>query len=211
MALSLSRRDLLEKCAAAGLLILAPPLRAYELAPHLEEGALAPRKPTPPNVLGPFYKKRAPLTGKLAPADAPGLPLAVSGQVFDTRGEILAGALVEVWHASHAGIYDNQGYLYRGQVAAVEKGKYSFESVMPGHYPDRVAQHIHFKVSAPGRKPLVTQLYFATDPVFEGDPDKNYGKDPLVGSRELIRPVTIAGDPGAPRALVTFELVLERA
>lgn len=210
MPSALSRRDLLEKCAAAGLLLVAPPLRLSGLAAHFEEGALAPRRPTPPNDLGPFYKRSAPRSGKLAPQGAPGLPLGVSGQVFDTRGGLLAGALVEVWHASHAGIYDNQGYEYRGQLPS-EKGSYAFETVMPGHYPDRVAQHIHFKVSAPGHKPLVTQLYFATDPVFEGDPDKNYGKDPLVHSRELVRPVTIAGDPNTPRALVTFELVLERA
>ena len=82
---------------------------------------------------------------------------------------------------------------------------------MPGHYPGRLAQHVHFKISEPGHKPLVTQLYFATDPAFEGNPDKNYVKDPIVRSRELIRPVTIAGDPGAPRAIVTFEIVLERA
>jgi protocatechuate 3,4-dioxygenase beta subunit len=205
---SFSRRDLLERCAAAGLLILAPPLRAFELAAYFEGGSLAPRKPTPPNELGPFYKKRAPRTAKLAPAGAPGLPLEVSGQVFDTRGEILAGALLEVWHASHAGIYDNLGYSYRAALP-VERGKYDFETVLPGHYPDRVAQHIHFKVSAPGHQPLITQLYFATDPAFEGDPDKNFRKDPIVESRELIRPVTIAGDPGSPRALVTFELVLE--
>jgi protocatechuate 3,4-dioxygenase beta subunit len=207
----LSRRDLLEKCAAAGLLLVAPPLKVAGLASHFEEGALTPRKATPGNELGPFYKKRAPRTGKLAPDAAPGLPLAVSGQVFDTRGAVLTGAILEVWHASHAGIYDNQGYLYRGQLVAGDEGRYGFESVMPGHYPDRVAQHIHFRVSAPGHPPLVTQMYFATDPAFEGDPDKNYGKDPILHSRELIRPVEIAGDPGAPLARVTFELVLERA
>ena len=211
MAFPLSRRDLLEKCAAAGLLILAPSLRAFELAPFFDEGTLAPRKPTPVNDLGPFYKKRAPRSEHLAPAGALGLPLAVSGQVFDTRGAILRGALIEIWHASHAGVYDNQGYMYRGQLSAAEKGAYSFESILPGHYPDRVAQHVHFKVSAPGHKPLVTQLYFATDPAFEGNPDKNYARDPLVQSRELIRPVTIGGDPGAPRALVMFELVLDTA
>jgi protocatechuate 3,4-dioxygenase beta subunit len=210
MPFALSRRDLLEKCAAAGFLLVAPPIRLAGLAPHFEEGELAPRPSTPPNDLGPFYKRSAPQSGKLAPAGAPGLPLGVSGQVFDTRGALLAGALVEVWHASHAGVYDNKGYEYRGQLP-LEKGRYAFETMMPGHYPDRVAQHVHFKVSAPGHRPLVTQLYFATDPVFEGNPDKNYGKDPLVHSRELIRPVTITGDPGAPRAAVTFELVLESA
>ena len=210
MPAPLSRRDLLEKCAAAGLLLVAPPLEIAALASRFEEGALAPRAATPSNELGPFYKKRAPRTDHLAPEHAPGLPLAVSGRVFDTRGAVLTGALVEVWHASHAGVYDNQGYLYRGQLVAGEEGRYGFESVMPGHYPGRIAQHVHFRVSAPGHRPLVTQLYFATDPAFSGDPDKNYGKDPILKSRELIRPVEIAGDPGAPRSRVSFELVLER-
>jgi len=82
---------------------------------------------------------------------------------------------------------------------------------MPGHYPQRVCQHVHYLVSAPGHKPLVTQLYFATDPVFEGDPDKNYTRDPLIGSRELVRPVVIKGDPKEMIAAVKFDLVLERA
>ena len=211
MPASLSRRDLLEKCAAAGLLLVAPPLKIAGLASRFEEGTVAPRPATPVNELGPFYKKRAPHTDHLAPEHAPGLPLAVSGQVFDTRGAVLTGALVEVWHASHAGVYDNQGYLYRGQLLAGDEGRYGFQSVMPGHYPDRIAQHVHFRVSAPGHRSLVTQLYFATDPAFEGEPDKNYGKDPILKSRELIRPVEIAGDPGAPLARVHFELVLERA
>lgn len=109
---------------------------------------------------------------------------------------------MQVWHADHCGTYDNHGYNYRGQ-PPLENSRYAFETVMPGHYPDRVCQHVHFSVSAPGHRPLITQLYFATDPVFEGEPDKNYGKDPLLRSRELTRPVTIAGDPGIPRALAS--------
>lgn len=85
-----------------------------------------------------------------------------------------------------------------------------FDTIMPGHYPDRVCQHVHYLVTAPGHKPLITQLDFATDPVFEGDPDKNFSKDPLIESRELVRPITIAGDPKAMYAAVSFELCLER-
>ena len=59
--------------------------------------------------------------------------------------------------------------------------------------------------------PLVTQLYFATDEVFEGNPDKNFTKDPLITSRDLVRPVVLDGGPGAAIARVTFELVLEKA
>jgi len=81
---------------------------------------------------------------------------------------------------------------------------------MPGHYPSRVAQHIHYKVTAPGHKTLVTQLYFATDPVFEGDPDRTYRKDPLLESRELVRPVRVFADPQSIHAAVVFEIVLER-
>ena len=68
----------------------------------------------------------------------------------------------------------------------------------------------HYKITAPGRQPLITQLYFATDPVFEGDPDKNYVKDPILDSRELIRPVTVHPAPEKIRAAVDFEIVLER-
>lgn len=82
---------------------------------------------------------------------------------------------------------------------------------MPGHYPDRVCQHVHYLVRAPGSKPLVTQLYFATDPAFGGDPAKNYTRDPLVTSIDLVRPVVLSGDPRDFVANVTFDLELERA
>jgi protocatechuate 3,4-dioxygenase beta subunit len=65
-------------------------------------------------------------------------------------------------------------------------------------------------ITAPGNKPLTTQLYFATDPVFEGDPKKNYTRDPLIQSVDLVRPVTLAGDPKDIRAVVNFDIVLER-
>ncbi|HEX8029722.1 MAG TPA: hypothetical protein VF491_14710, partial [Vicinamibacterales bacterium] len=147
---------------------------------------------------------------ELRSASDPGLPLSVSGRVFGARGESLQGAAVEIWQANHEGLYDLDHYRYRAALIADREGKYAFESVMPGHYPARVCQHIHYVVSAPGHKPLITQLYFATDPVFEGDPDKNFKKDPLVLSRELVRPVTLTGDPKAVKANVTFELVLEQ-
>jgi protocatechuate 3,4-dioxygenase beta subunit len=82
---------------------------------------------------------------------------------------------------------------------------------MPGHYNDRPAQHIHYLITAPGHRPLVTQIYFATDPWFEGDPDKNYNKRSLVTNRELVRPVTLYEAPGTPRVAVSFDICLEKA
>ena len=139
----------------------------------------------------------------------PGLPLSVSGEVFDTRGNPLEGATLEIWQANDSGLYDLDGYRFRAALVADRAGRYGFESVMPGHYPGRVCQHVHYLVQSPGCKPLTTQLYFATDSVFAGDPQRNYAKDPLIQSAELVRPVTIVRTPGGPAAAVTFELVLE--
>jgi protocatechuate 3,4-dioxygenase beta subunit len=206
-----SRRDSLLRCAALGSLRLAGSLSLTEALSVLlaQEEPLA-RKPTPWNEIGPFYKRLAPSDRKLRHPSDPGLPLAVTGRIFNTRGETLAGAQVEVWHADHFGHYDLDGNRYRARLVADPAGKYSFDSIMPGHYPDRICQHIHYLVTAAGHKPLVTQLYFATDPAFEGDPDHNYARDPLVLSRELVRPVMLTGEPKAMQAQVTFELVVDR-
>ncbi len=137
------------------------------------------------------------------------MPLTVAGQVFNTRGDAIPGATLEIWQTNHVGLYDLDGYRYRAKLTTAAEGKYDFSSVIPGHYPARVCQHVHYLVTAPGHKPLTTQLYFATDPVFEGDPDKNYTRDRLISSRELVRPVTLVGDPKDIHAAVRFELVLE--
>jgi protocatechuate 3,4-dioxygenase beta subunit len=199
------------QCAALGALRLAPSLGLVQAVSAFQAQEKDPaRKPTPWNEIGPFYKRLAPDSAMLREPKDPGLPVQVGGRVFNTRGEALAGAKIEIWQANHFGLYDLDGYRYRACLSANGEGKYAFDSVMPGHYPARVCQHIHYLVTAPGHKPLITQLYFATDPVFEGDPARNYSKDPLVMSAELVRPVTLSGDPKAIQANVTFEVVLER-
>jgi len=175
-----------------------------------EEAEKRRLKPTPPNDLGPFYKPQAPRVNRLSRPGDPGLPLSVSGTVFDVNGEALPNAVLEIWQADPFGHYDNEGFHYRANLSSGQGGQYDFDTNMPGHYPSRVAQHVHYKVTAPGYKALVTQLYFATDPVFEGDPDKTYRKDPLVESRELVRPVRVFADPQSIHAAVLFEIVLER-
>ena len=168
------------------------------------------RAATPAADFGPFYKRGAPNTANLRIPGDPGLPLVVRGLVYDTRGDVLPGAKIEIWQTDNAGHYDLRGYRYRAILLSDAAGKYSFSSIMPGHYPTRVCQHIHYAVTAEGHKPVITQMYFATDPVFEGDPDKNYTRDSLITSRELVRPVTLTGDPQAIAANVNFEVVLER-
>lgn len=208
----LTRRDVLHKCVALGSVVIASHFSPELMLAIFQEGEKQVRKPTPPNPLGPFYKRLTPVNNMLrAPGDH-GIPLTLSGQVFNTRGDILPDATIEVWQTNHQGYYDLEGYRYRGKLLVNKSGGYSFETVIPGHYPDksRICQHTHYVVTAPGHKALVTQLYFATDPVFEGDPAKNYARDPLIQTPELIRPVMLTGDPNEVHAEVRFELCLER-
>jgi len=206
----LSRRELLYKCAALGSLTVAPNLGFAESVSAWEQQEGATRRPTAWNELGPFYKRKAPQNGRLRMPGDPGLPLAVAGRVLDSRASVVQGARIEIWQADHFGLYDLDGYRFRATLVSDDKGRYAFDSVMPGHYPARVGQHIHYLITAPGHKPLTTQLYFATDPAFDGDPARNFTRDPLIGDRELVRPVTLTGDPKDIQASVTFELVLER-
>jgi protocatechuate 3,4-dioxygenase beta subunit len=208
----LTRRAILHKCLALGSLSVASGFSAEAMFAAFQEREHQPRKPTPPNTLGPYYKRLAPATEALRAAGDPGLPLSLSGQVLNTRGDVLPDATIEIWQANHFGYYDIDGYRYRGKLSVDSAGQYKAETVMPGHYPDhsRVCQHVHYLVTAPGHKTLATQLYFATDPAFDGDPQKNFNRDPVIHTPELIRPVLLTGEPEAIHAAVRFELCLER-
>lgn len=204
--MELCRRDLLYKCMAIGVVKLGvglSPASAVEAWIRSEKVA---RAATPIDQLGPFYKKGAPNSAVLRGTGDPGLPLAVTGAVYNTRGEALPGAKIEIWQTNHLGHYDLSGYRYRAALVAGAKGLYDFQSVIPGHYPARPCQHIHFLVSAPGYKPLVTQMYFGSDPVFKGDPAKNPNDD--CPSVELVRPILLSDQPDTMTASATFELVV---
>jgi protocatechuate 3,4-dioxygenase beta subunit len=202
------RRDFLYRAAETGALVIAAPLSLAAVSRALAESA---RKPTPAAVLGPFYRRLAPHRSVLYRPGDPGVPLHLSGTVYSTKGTKLPGARIEIWQTNGAGFYDTAGTGYRDTLNANIEGDYAVLTVIPGHYPGRVCQHVHYLARAEDHKPLVTQLFFATDTVFEGDPDRNFTRDPLITSRELVRPVTMSGTAQAVAANVTFDLVLETA
>lgn len=135
-------------------------------------------------LLGPFWRAQAPLCQPgecIARAGTPGTPLAVSGRVLDDQGRPLAGATVDVWQASPVGLYENQDpgqpdMNLRGRFTTDADGRYSLTTVMPAGYPVptdgpcgellRAQQrhpyrpaHLHFMVSQPGYRVLVTQVF----------------------------------------------------
>src|SRR5215469_8162366 len=83
--MNFTRRELLERCAAFGALTLVTQLPLSALAAEWDE-AEKKRQPTPFCELGPFCKREAPNTSTLRKPGDPGMPLTVSGIVYDTRG-----------------------------------------------------------------------------------------------------------------------------
>jgi protocatechuate 3,4-dioxygenase beta subunit len=205
----LSRRDFFYLCLGGGLLAASYPL-ARVISQSRDGKIKQAYVPTPSNTLGPFYKRGAPRREKLIEQNEAGIPLLVNGRVINTTGQTLADATIEVFHADHYGEYDLEGFRHRGEIPVRASGEYEFETIMPGQYSGR-AQHIHYVITAPGHRQLVTQLYFETDPKFEGNPDKNYTKDGLVGYRELIRPVKKVARNNISYSSVVFDICLEKA
>lgn len=204
-----SRRDFIYLSIGGGLLAMSYPL-LKSFSQSGEGNSEQSYVPTPSNSLGPFYKKGAPRREKLTGASDEGVPLIVAGQVINTQGKPVPDATIEVFHADHHGNYDMEGFRHRGEIPLGATGEYRFETIIPGQYGGR-AQHIHYMIGAPGHRRLVTQLYFETDPVFGGNPDKTYTRDRLVEHRELIRPVTVMNRNNASYSSVVFNICLEKA
>jgi catechol 1,2-dioxygenase len=193
-----NRRQFLTAALVAGLGMVRPAAGA---------GCLV----TEDNPAGPFYLAGAPFRSRLAPDGQPGERLVISGRVLAPGCAPLAGAVVDVWHASAAGFYSGleapralkpEEYLLRGRIRTGEDGRYSFDTILPGNY--RVNEnwvrprHIHYIVSHPTRRSLTTQLYF------EGDP--NNLTDPMVKSPLIIPLKSLKGKGAGYEG--TFDIVL---
>jgi hydroxyquinol 1,2-dioxygenase len=191
---------------------------------------------TEATVLGPFFAENSP---EIAPGGdlaggAPGEPCWVAGTVTDSAGRPVAGARVEVWEADEDGRYDVQygddRVAARAHLFTDTEGGYAFWGVTPTPYPiphdgpvgamlaavgrsPMRASHLHFMVSAPGRRTLVTHIFVRGDALL--DADTVFGvKDSLVRDFER-RP---AGTPtpdgrvvAGPWSRVRFDIVLAPA
>lgn len=80
-------------------------------------------------------------------------------QVVNGICQPISGAIVDFWHADHAGNYDNAGYKLRGHQFTDSQGRYRLETIVPGLYPGRV-RHIHVSVQSANQSILTTQLFF---------------------------------------------------
>jgi catechol 1,2-dioxygenase len=184
-----------------------------------------PQGESPAALLGPFWRANAPLCAagdNIARSGTPGVPLEVTGTVRDAQGQAVEGATVDVWQASPVGLYENQDpnqedMNLRGQFRTDAQGRFHFRSVRPAGYPvptdgpcgdllraqqrhpNRPA-HLHFMVSKPGHKVLISQVY--------ADDDENLESDPTLGvTRRLIGRYVPA--PDGKTATLGYDFTLE--
>ena len=118
--------------------------------PAAVTGAQPACAPTRPDALGPFYEVNAP------ERSVTGRGLVVTGTVRSAAGcAPLTGAHIEWWSANPGGDYDG---AHRATQRTDGEGRYRYETSFPGRYPGR-PPHLHLRITAPGHRPLVTQLY----------------------------------------------------
>lgn len=191
---------------------------------------------TEATVFGPFFVEDAPRVepGGDISGGAAGEPCWVEGRVTGTDGRPVPGARIEVWEADADGFYDVQyadgRTAGRAHLFSDDDGRYSFWAVTPTPYPIPAdgpvgallaavgrspmrASHLHFMVSAAGRRTLVTHIFVAGDELLASD--SVFGvKDSLV--KEFVR---ADGDTPAPGGRVVdgtwsrvrFDIVLAPA
>ncbi len=147
---------------------------------------------TEATVFGPFFVEGSPEVpqGGDISSGAAGEPCWVEGTVTRLDGQPVAGARLEVWEADADGFYDVQ--YDDGRVAARAhlftdgEGRFSFWAITPTPYPiphdgpvgqllaavgrsPMRASHLHFMVTAPECRTLVTHIFVEGDELLRSD------------------------------------------
>lgn len=148
-----------------------------------------------------------------------GQRLDLSGRVLDSDGRGVPNALIEIWQANAAGRYADRAdpgfmpidpnFTGAGRCLTDSDGNYRFFTIRPAAYAGPKGtmfrpSHIHFSLF--GRslsERLVTQCYFAGDPLIEHDPIINAIPD-VNGRQRLVAqfdrettPLTSGGESSA--------------
>lgn len=184
-------------------------------------------------LLGPFWRLHAPKTesgGSIVRSSTPGPALFADCRLRDNAGKPIAGAYVDVWHASPVGMYENQDagqadMNLRGTFTTDAEGRFSFRSVKPAGYPVPVSgpvgellaaqkrhpyrpAHLHFLFHKPGYKTLITQVFVQGDPYLDSDVVFGVTR-PLVGDYRLRSDAPPAPDVSGHWYSLEHEFVME--
>jgi catechol 1,2-dioxygenase len=178
---------------------------------------------TAQSLLGPFWRLNSPRVengGSIVRSDTPGAALFVTARIVDGAGNPIAGAEVDIWHASPVGLYENQDpeqaeMNLRGKFTSDADGRIWFRSVMmvgysiptngvvgrllkmQNRHPYRPA-HLHALIFKQGFKVLISQVYDPADPHIDSDVQFGVTRALIGNFVRHDEPHPIETDVGAP-------------
>jgi catechol 1,2-dioxygenase len=194
----------------------------------VEEVANADRRGAIGTIEGPYYipgapEHRAEATMPMREDEA-GTPLLFQGTVTDLDGAPLADARVELWQADDDGYYSQFApgipeWNLRATVLTAPDGRFTFRTIKPAPYQIPTdgscgalisaagwhawrPAHLHLKVTAAGKQPVTTQLYFDGGEYVETDVAQ------AVKPELILRPAPAASGAGEE---VTYDFALDPA
>lgn len=117
-----------------------------------------------------------PAAARIAPIEAPGDAMRISGFIIDNDDNPIEGVIVYAYQTDRDGIYSDDPALhrtparrhgsFRGWARSDDQGRYEFNTIRPGGYPGRgEPEHVHLHIIEPGRC-----TYYIAPIEFEDDP-----------------------------------------
>lgn len=192
---------------------------------------------TSSSVLGPFHVSGAPplAVGGDMKRHFGGPVLLAEGVIRNTSGNPIPNAVIDIWQTAPNGLYASQDeeqdtFSFHGLMTVGSDGRYAFTTVKPveytvpsdgpvgailnacGRHPWRPS-HLHYIVTAPGYRTLVTEVFPDDDPYL--DQDTVFGvREDLVMSYET-KPASdfpsgmvLSGKIAEPFLYVNFDVTL---
>jgi len=161
---------------------------------------------TPRTIEGPLYVAGAPFSkgeARLDDGSEEGEALFMDGQVRDTVGKPIAGAVVDVWHANPLGGYSffdpsQPKYNLRRRIETDAEGRYRFRSILPAGYacpPEGPTQRLLDQLGRHGRRPAHIH-FFVTARLPEID-DADQHRRRRIPARRLRLRHARRPDPGS--------------
>lgn len=164
--------------------------------------------------------------------------LLAEGTIKSTDGTPIAGAQIDIWQTAPNGLYASQDdeqdtFSFHGLMTVGDDGRYAFTTVKPveytvpsdgpvgdilracGRHPWRPS-HLHYIVTAPGFKPLVTEIFPSDDPYLDQDTVFGVREDLVMSyvekpAKDFPDGMEISGKVTEPFLHVAFDVVLAPA
>jgi protocatechuate 3,4-dioxygenase, beta subunit len=125
----------------------------------------------------------------------------IEGAVKTARGTPGAYVIIYAYHTNQQGLYPPAGNRHgrlRSWVITDSQGRYHFETIRPGAYPERnVPEHVHMHVIEPD-----VGTYYIDNLEFEDDPLNSRRRGEERGGNGLARPARRDGVWHARRDIV---------